>query len=202
MEPMRANRPRAGHAALAGAGVVAAIALAACGSDDVTVDAGSPAKRPSEAALKDLPPALAQNVRDADTFIGEGSDVFQERLAELRGYPVVVNQWASWCEPCRFELPFFESMTAKYREQVGFIGIDMQDDRGSAEEFMAELPSGLPSVFDPDASLTTSLGGGRASPTTFFFDKSGRQVNTKIGAYASPEDLEADIRRFALAKAG
>jgi cytochrome c biogenesis protein CcmG/thiol:disulfide interchange protein DsbE len=198
---MHANRRPSSRASLAAAGAVAAIALAACGSDDATVGGDSRAKAPSEAALKDLPPALAQNVRDADTFIGDGSGAFHERLGELRGYPVVVNQWASWCDPCRFELPFFHSMTAKYRKQVAFIGIDMQDDRDSAEDFMAELPSGFPSVFDSDASLTASLGGGRASPTTFFFDESGRQVNTKIGAYASPEDLEADIRRFALAKA-
>ena len=195
------RRPR--RASLAAVGAVAAVALGACGNDNATVDADSPApKRPSEAALKNLPPALAKNVRDADTIIGEGSDPFQERLAELKGHPVVVNQWASWCEPCRFEIPFFHSMTAKYRKQVAFVGIDMQDERDAAEDFMAELPSGFPSIFDPDASLTASLGGGRASPTTFFFDRSGRQVYAKVGAYASPDQLEADIRRFALAKAG
>lgn len=199
--PRRMRRSR--RAPLATAAAAAVLGLGACGSDEATVEGDKPAaKRPSEAVLKDLPPALARNARDADTFIGEGSDPFKKRLGELKGHPVVVNQWASWCEPCRFELPFFETMTAKYREQVAFLGIDMQDDRDQAEEFMAELPSGFPSVFDPDASLTTSLGGGRASPTTFFFDRAGRQVHTKIGAYSTPKQLEADIRRFALAKAG
>lgn len=200
---MSVRNRRSRRALLAAVGAAAAVALGACGNDDATVGSDSTApKRPSKAALKALPPALAQNVGDADTFIGEGSDPFHERLAELKGHPVVVNQWASWCEPCRFEIPFFHSMTAKYRKQVAFVGIDMQDDRDAAEDFMAELPSGFPSIFDPDASLTASLGGGRASPSTFFFDRSGRQVNTKIGAYSSPEELEADIRRFALAKAG
>jgi thiol-disulfide isomerase/thioredoxin len=177
--------------------VLAAVALvvAACGSDDSGPAGAGP--RPLPTSTAGLPPKLAANVKDADKLVGEGEEAFLKRLERLRGHRVVVNQWASWCEPCRFELPFFRSMTAKYRKQIGFLGIDMRDERGAAEEFMRELPSGFPSIFDPDGSVTASLGGGQSSPTTFFLDEKGKVVNVKIGAYATAELLDKDIRLYA-----
>lgn len=181
---------------------VSVLTLAACGSSSGSESGDEGGPRPQAPSTAGLPPKLAANVEDADTLVGEGEDAFRKRLEKLRGHPVVVNQWASWCDPCRFEIPFFRSMTAKYRKQVAFVGLDMQDDRGAAEDFMRELPSGFPSIFDPDASVTTSLGGGRSSPTTFFLDANGEVVNLKIGAYATEELLDRDIEQFALGKKG
>lgn len=177
--------------------IAVALVVISCGGRSDGEEAGgrSPPAAPSTAGL---PPKLAANIKDADRFVGEGEEALQKRLKRLRGHRVVVNQWASWCDPCRFEIPFFRSMTAKYRKQVGFLGIDLQDDRGAAEDFMRELPSGFPSIFDPDGSVTSSLGGGVSSPTTFFLDEKGEVVNVKIGAYATAELLEKDIRRYAL----
>ena len=143
---------------------VAAVVLAACGGSSGDRGGADAAPAPVALPTAKLPAELAANVKQADAFVGAGVDEFKERLERLRGHPVVVNQWASWCDPCRFEIPFFRAMTAKYADRVAFVGIDLQDDRGAAEEFMRELPSGFPSVFDPDGSVTRSLGGGRASP--------------------------------------
>lgn len=186
--------PRWARAPLASILAIPVVALASCGSDG-SGQADAPGPRPAPTSTADLPPKLAANVKDADKIVGEGEGDFRKRLDRLKGHPVVVNQWASWCEPCRFEIPFFRSMTAKYAKQVGFLGIDMQDERGAAEDFMRELPSGFPSVFDPDASVTRSLGGGNSSPTTFFLDERGKVVNVKIGAYSTAELLDQDIRR-------
>jgi len=169
---------------------VAALVLAACGGssgESGRADA-SPAPVPP---TTELPAKLAANVKQADEFVGAGVDDFAARLARLRGHPVVVNQWASWCDPCRFEIPFFRAMTAKYADRVAFVGIDLQDDRGSAQDFMRELPSGFPSIFDPDGSVTRTLGGGQASPTTFYLDKNGKRVFAKIGA----RSLSSRMRR-------
>ena len=192
--PIHRLRPTAALSAA----VVAALVLAACGGSDGQSGAAKAGPKPLSPSTSGLPAKLAANVKQGDQLVGEGVGDLQARLAELKRYPVVVNQWASWCEPCRLEIPFFRSMTAKYRKRVAFVGIDLQDDRDAAQDFMRELPSGFPSIFDPDGSVTASIGGGRASPTTFYFDKNGKQRFTKIGAYATAELLEQDIQRYAL----
>lgn len=181
---------------------MAAWVLAACGGSGGGAGGADAVPAPVARPTAELPAKLAANVKQADEFVGAGVDDFEARLARLRGHPVVVNQWASWCDPCRFEIPFFRAMTAKYGDRVAFVGIDLQDDRGSAEDFMRELPSGFPSVFDPDGSVTRTLGGGQASPTTFYLDKNGKRVFAKIGAYANAGKLEEDIRRYALGGPG
>ena len=182
--------------------VAAAIAIGVSASDDAgTGTGGSPSADgpPSAAALPDsAPAALARNAEQGDQIVGEGSDDFEQRLGELRGHPVVVNQWASWCTPCRFEFPFFSEMISRYSDRVAFLGLDSQDEQDAAEDFLREVPVGFPSIFDPDASVTGSIGGAQAWPTTFFYDESGEQVHIKLGAYSSQELLEEDIRRYAL----
>ncbi|MGH2761932.1 MAG: TlpA family protein disulfide reductase [Thermoleophilaceae bacterium] len=150
----------------------------------------------------ELPRGLAMNVAQGDQLVGEGLEDFKRRLKLLRGHPVVVNQWASWCTSCRFEFPFFAEAVKRHRARVAFVGLDSQDERGAAEDFMREVPVGFPSIFDPDAGVASTYGGGRAWPTTMFFDRKGKLVNVKLGAYATAELLEEDIRRFALRKAG
>lgn len=173
---------------------VTALVAAGCGSGD---DASSSAPEPAAAApIKDLPKTLADNRAEANEILEEGS--LQDKLADLRGHPVVVNQWASWCEPCRAEFPFFRDAAEAHAKDVAFLGIDMQDDRGAAEDFLAELPVPYPSVDDPDAAAIGSLGGGIVSPTTVFIDEQGEVVEVFQGSYVSREQLEADIERHLL----
>ncbi len=182
-------------------GVSAVIAFGGCGAGAGGAgdpSAAQPASPPKAASTAGLPPALAANVRDADRIVGEGEAALQQRLAALRGHPVVLNQWASWCTSCRFEFPFFRSAAARHRERVAFLGLDSRDARANAEDFLREMPVGFPSVFDPDATLAASFGAGSAWPTTVFLDERGERVHVKIGAYANEQQLEDDIRRHAL----
>jgi thiol-disulfide isomerase/thioredoxin len=184
--------------------LLAAVALlvAACGggdSGDGAQDAGT-ARPSAEASTSGLPPKLAGNLKQGDQIIGEGTGAFERRLRELRGHPVVVNQWASWCTSCRFEFPFFAEAVERHRAEVAFLGLDSEDERSSAEAFLQEFPVGFPSVFDPDAEVAAAYGGGRAWPTTMFFDGQGDLVHVKIGAYATADLLEQDIRRWALGR--
>jgi cytochrome c biogenesis protein CcmG/thiol:disulfide interchange protein DsbE len=172
-----------------------AFALAACGGDDGKSVRAAGAPRLTTA---DLPRPLARNVRQANLIIDGSGDLLARELRQLRGFPVVVNQWASWCDPCRFEFPFFQAAARRHRAQVAFLGIDMRDSKDDAKRFLEEIRAPFPSIFDPDAAYISSLGGGRASPTTVFIDRRGEVVSVHPGADASLDALEADIARHAV----
>lgn len=182
--------------------LAAAVVVAACGSESDDSGGASAGPQPVGPSTAGVPPKLAANLEDANTLAGEGTGDLETRLTELRGHPIVVNQWASWCEPCRFEFPFLRSMVAEFRDRVAFVGLDSQDERDAAEAFLQEVPGDFPSIFDPDGSAAASLGGGRAFPTTIFLDENGEPVHVKLGAYATAELLEEDIRRHALGEGG
>ena len=59
---------------------------------------------------------------------------------ELRGHPVVVNKWGSWCGPCRAEFPYFQRQAIEHGKKVAFLGVDGKDNDANAEEFLKEFP--------------------------------------------------------------
>jgi cytochrome c biogenesis protein CcmG, thiol:disulfide interchange protein DsbE len=120
------------------------------------------------------------------------------KLEALRGVPVVVNQWASWCPPCRAEFPFFAELAERYRSKVAFLGLNSRDQRGAAEAFLEEHPVSYPSVFDENAEQARSIGAGTGWPTTVFFDADHNAVLIRQGGYTDAAALEADIREHAL----
>ena len=178
--------------------LLAALALGACGSGSGGSGGSkgdAQAQAPSAGGARG---ALAANAKQANQIVGDGAGDFQKRLEQLRGHPVVVNQWASWCPNCRFEFPFFRSAVARYRDKVAFLGLDSQDNRGDAESFLQQIPSDFPSIFDKDASVAASLGGGQSWPTTFFLNEKGEVAQVHIGAYPTEDQLIKDIQRYAL----
>ena len=179
--------------------VVAVLALGACGEKapgERAADSRSTAS-PAASALADTG-AVRRLREEGNRLLDGGRAAFRARLAELRGTPVVVNQWASWCPPCRAEFPIFQRVAARYAGRVAFLGVDMQDARDSALAFLRELPIPYPHYFDEDASIARLFGGGRVSPTTGFYDAAGKLVFSHLGAYADDAQLEAEINQYAL----
>ena len=89
---------------------------------------------------------------------------------ELKGQPVVLNFWASWCIPCREEMPAFERMWDRYRSQgIRIIGVNVQDSEIGAREFVDEVGVTYPIALDPQNELASQLGV-RGLPQTFFID--------------------------------
>jgi cytochrome c biogenesis protein CcmG, thiol:disulfide interchange protein DsbE len=148
-------------------------------------------------ALAGSPPPLAALHREADKLLPGGLKAYEERLAALRGYPVVVNLWASWCGPCRFEFPTLQKVSARVGKRVAFLGVNSQDSNDAATTFLEEAPLPYPSYTDPDKAVFGSL---RATglPDTAFYDRQGKLAYLKQGPYSDPADLEADVQRYAL----
>jgi thiol-disulfide isomerase/thioredoxin len=149
-------------------------------------------------ALAGSPPALAALHAQADQLLPGGTGAYEKRIAALKGYPVVVNIWASWCGPCRFEFPTLQKLSARYGKRVAFLGVNSQDSDGHAESFLAEAPVPYPSYTDPGKGLIESLGGLGGLPDTAFYDRDGKLLYLKQGAYSGDSELEADVRRYAV----
>jgi len=104
----------------------------------------------------------------------------QLSLAELKGKPVVVNFWASWCKPCREEAPILEEGWRKYRERgVVFVGVNFQDDEDEARAFLQKFKITYPT--GPDPGHVAVDYGVLGVPETFFIDREGIIVNRFIG---------------------
>ena len=100
---------------------------------------------------------------------------FQILLRQLRGTPVVVNVWASWCGPCIAEAPGLAALSKQYLGRVQFVGIDVQDQVGPARAFIRRFGWTYPSVADPTGAVRNSLGL-VGQPVTLVYDRSGRRV--------------------------
>jgi thiol-disulfide isomerase/thioredoxin len=178
------------------AAVVIALGVSACGSSGGVT---STAKAPDyKQALAGAPKPLAKLYAQGDRLVSGGTSAFGSQLGALRGHPVVVNVWASWCEPCRMEFPYLQRLSAKYGKRVAFVGVDTNDNDAAARTFLAELPLPYPSYTDPNKDIAQSVGATVGLPDTAYYDASGKQVFVKQGQYASEGDFAADIKRYAL----
>jgi len=109
-------------------------------------------------------------------------------LTDFAGTPLVINFFASWCPPCRKELPDFEEISQKYSGQVEFLGFSVSDDAETTRELLAETGVTFPVGMDPDQSIHFDLGG-IAMPTTLFVDRFGNLATGRFGAI-SKDNLE------------
>ena len=149
--------------------------------------------------LDAAPPELVSLREQANEILDQGLEGFEARLAELEGFPVVVNKWASWCGPCREEFPFFQSQAIDRQDEVAFLGLLSDDGPETGADFLAQLPLPYPSYLDADTEIAIAIGAGREVPSTLFIDASGEVTYTKLGPYTDEATLAADIDRYATA---
>lgn len=190
--------PRVRHLAIARLAslVLFSVALAGCGAAQGGDYGG---QHPDYArALAGSPAPLAALHRQADRLLGGGQEAYEGRLAALRGYPAVVNFWASWCGPCRFEFPLLQKAAAAEGKQVAFLGVDVSDSDDSASTFLEEAPVPYPSYTDPGKDIADGVGASLGLPDTAFYDRDGKLTYLKQGPFHDLAELRAEVRRHAV----
>lgn len=135
-------------------------------------------------------PALA-----AKTLQGEAPDFTLKsnsgknlRLSELRGQVVMINFWASWCGPCRQEMPILDALHKRYAK-AGFsvLGVNVEQDSGLADQLLKDIPVSFPVLYDPD-SVVSKLYAVDAMPSTVMVDRDGRMRYLHRGYKPGYED--------------
>jgi cytochrome c biogenesis protein CcmG, thiol:disulfide interchange protein DsbE len=172
--PSHAHRRRLIAPLIAAAvALVAALLIAHAGSGKAppaTPESGTPVKVSLDPASWELP-----------RLDGPGL----VRLADFRGRPVVVNFFASWCVPCRAELPVLSAMAAQTGDRVRFVGIDAEE-QGDGEALAHEFVKGWPLAQDVGGRQSSGLHdalGAQGMPVTAFYDAHGRLLGVKLGTF-------------------
>lgn len=116
------------------------------------------------------------------SFVGVDLREFEGILVGQQGRPVVVNIWASWCGPCRAEMPLLQTAAESYGSEAVILGVAANDDPAAAQSFLEELGISYPNTFDATGGIHDALDV-RAFPTTYVFGPDGSlraQVNGGI----------------------
>lgn len=110
------------------------------------------------------------------------------RLKELRGQVVLLNFWASWCGPCRQEMPLLDDIYKKY-SKLGFVilGINVEQDNSKAKTYLHDVPVTFPILYDPKNELTKTYNV-NAMPTTVIIDRNGKVRYIHAGYKPGYED--------------
>jgi thiol-disulfide isomerase/thioredoxin len=146
--------------------------------------------------LAGSPKPLAALHAQANQILEGGTDAFEARLQALRGHPVVINKWASWCGPCRAELPILQQVSTAQGKRVAFVGVNARDKRPAAERFAARYPVPYPSYEDDGEKIARALKAPSNFPVTLFVNEKGKTVYMHQGGYRSTGDLQADIAKY------
>lgn len=115
------------------------------------------------------------------------------QLRRLTGRPILVNFWASWCGPCKVELPLLARAQEASDGAVSFVGVDVQDSAEEAWKLLTELGVKYPQLEDPRGVTRGPFGWSGGLPLTVFVDGQGRMVGTERSPFRSFSEVRAAI---------
>ena len=179
--------------------VVLVIGLSQAGQDEPSPSSAAAGSFDLDRALRSLegaPPPLAALHDRANEIAPADAETYAAELAKLKGHPVVVNAWASWCGPCKLEFPVFQRVSARLGKEVAFLGLDVSDNRQDAEAYLKKTPVPYPHLEDKDSRIVQKAGARGGLPTTIYYDADGERAFIHQGGYTEDADLLEDIRKY------
>jgi len=177
--------------------LAAALVLAACtGSDAVDKSGASSFQYAGGTALGHLyPQADRKPAADFTASLLNGGKL---RLSSTKGKVVVLNYWASWCQPCQTETPQFDLLYRKIKTKgVDFVGIDTKDEKSKAQSFIRTNDISYPIVYDEPGETAVRLGNLPTAnlPFTVLLDKQGKVAAVYV-AMLSYKDLQTALDKL------
>ncbi len=164
--------------------VVTGVMVGGCASDEVP----SPGTQESSRA----PSPGTQESSQAPDFRLPGLDGEEVSLSDFRGRPVLLNFWATWCGPCRIEMPFLQEVfeDEKWIDQgLVVLAVNLGESPGAVSQFVDDYGLSFPVVLDVNLEAAGHYNI-RAIPATYFIDKNGIMIDRQIGTFASKEDID------------
>lgn len=151
-------------------------ATAGCGRTPPPIDGAVPTET---VGLTVIPPEQRE---PAPALSGTTATGDQLAITDLQGQPVIVNAWASWCAPCREEIPTLQRL-ARDHPRIEIVGVNVQDEPAAAQAFVSDLDVTWPSIVDPAGEVLSGIPGvpPRALPSTIVIDAQGRISARVIG---------------------
>ncbi|MBI4303934.1 MAG: TlpA family protein disulfide reductase [Chloroflexi bacterium] len=145
------------------------------------------------AGASGTPARLGEKAPDFQLKSLDGSSV---SLSGLQGSPVLINFWATWCPPCREEMPYLQKIHDKYSSKgLKMLAIDIGESPDKVKDFLASNNLSLPVLLDSRGSVSGRYSVG-AIPTTFLIDKNGIIQEKVIGAFPNVEAIERSLKKI------
>ena len=166
---MRPSRPLV-------ATVLALVAAVTAGCTAETKSTDTPSPFADCKGMTGQPPPPQPSLPDVALACFTGKE--QVALRSVPG-PLIVNLWASWCDPCRRELPLIQKVATQTAGRVTVLGVDTGDSREAGASFAADKGVSFPMLFDPDKKLANAIAGTNL-PITIFMDASGRSYVNRL----------------------
>lgn len=129
-------------------------------------------------AQRDAAPAVGHPAPDFTLNTLDGGTL---ALNDLVGTPVVLNFWATWCGPCRNEMPALQAASERFGDRVKILGVDQAEDAASVQAYIEELGITFTIPMDTDQQVSSGLYNVQGLPTTYFIDAEGKIIKVWMG---------------------